>query len=161
MAEFYDNTCMDLLESMVIQVKKSGVSLCLGPKAMLSWIVVKNRVNPSSWKVFIKLNSQFWWIFSILRIKLFITIQTTLVDCLLKRGRENSAWTYFQYTPVECFLSGQAKYRTVKTVLARNKILMSNEAPAKGEMEKAINDIARFEKLELNTVWRNLYFTLL
>ncbi len=62
------------------------------------------------------------------------------------------ALTYFQYTPVECFLSGQAKYRAIKTVLARNKILMSNETPAKGEMEKALNDIARFEKLELNTV---------
>ena len=59
---------------------------------------------------------------------------------------------FHQNTPVECLLSAQSKYRTVKTVLARNKILMNNDAPSKNEMDKAFKDISRFDKLELNKV---------
>jgi hypothetical protein len=57
-----------------------------------------------------------------------------------------------QHTPVECLLSGQSKYRTVKTVLTRNKILMSNETPNKNELDKAVVDLSRFDKLEINRV---------
>ena len=40
----------------------------------------------------------------------------------------------------------------MKTVLTRNKILMSNETPNKNELEKAVVDLSRFDKLEINRV---------
>lgn len=55
-----------------------------------------------------------------------------------------------QCTPVECLLSSQAKYRTVRAVLGRNKILMSNDVPSKSEMDKVVTDISRMSDLTIN-----------
>ena len=49
-------------------------------------------------------------------------------------------------------MPAQPKYRTVKTVLSRNKILMNNDAPSKTELDKVLKDISRLDKLQLNKV---------
>lgn len=42
--------------------------------------------------------------------------------------------------------------------MAKNRILNSNEVPSKNEIDKAMNDIQRFQDLELNKVTLNQTF---